>query len=182
MVYPSPIAGFMYTPESVDIIDPTVTIQSQAEGATGYIYYISDGYVVAGHPNFTHTFTSDVPQNYTVLQIVTNSFGCTDSITHAIIINPGYTFYIPNTFTPNGDGLNEVFKGVGIGITSYTIMIFDRWGEMIFQSNSLDQGWDGTFKGKGGNVVQEGVYVWKVQLRDEKNNEHDFDGTVSVIK
>ena len=61
-------------------------------------------------------------------------------------------------------------------------MIFDRWGEMIFQSNSLDQGWDGTFKGKGGNVVQEGVYVWKVQLRDEKNNEHDFDGTVSVIK
>jgi gliding motility-associated-like protein len=181
-VYPSPVAGFMYTPESVDIIDPTVTIENQAEGATGYIYYLSDGYVVAGHPNFTHTFTSDVPQNYTVLQIVTNSFGCRDSITHDIIINPGYTFYIPNTFTPNGDGLNEVFKGVGIGITSYTIMIFDRWGEMIFQSNSLDQGWDGTFKGKGGNVVQEGVYVWKVQLRDEKNNEHDFDGTVSVIK
>jgi gliding motility-associated-like protein len=117
-----------------------------------------------------------------VLQIVTNSFGCKDSITHDIIINPGYTFYIPNSFTPNGDGLNEVFKGVGIGITSYTIMIFDRWGELIFQSDNLDQGWDGTFKGKGGNVVQEGVYVWKVQLRDEKNNEHDFDGTVSVVK
>jgi gliding motility-associated-like protein len=181
-VYPKPIAGFIYTPESVDIIDPTVTIENQAEGATAYIYFISDGYVIAGHPDFTHTFTSDVPQNYTVLQIVTNSFGCKDSIKHDIIINPGYTFYIPNAFTPNRDGTNEVFKGIGIGIKSYTLMIFDRWGELIFQSDNLEQGWDGTFKGKGGEIVQEGVYVWKVQLRDEKNNEHDFDGTVSVIK
>ncbi len=181
-VYPNPVAGFIYTPEDVDIIDPTVTIENQAEGATAYIYFISDSYVVAGQPNFTHTFTSDVPQNYTVLQIVTNSFGCKDSVQHDIIINPGYTFYIPNAFTPNRDGTNEVFKGTGIGIKTYTLMIFDRWGELIFQSDNLEKGWDGTFKGKGGEIVQEGVYVWKVQLRDEKNNEHDFDGTVSVIK
>ncbi|HEX7415289.1 MAG TPA: PKD domain-containing protein [Bacteroidia bacterium] len=181
-VYPKPIAGFTYTPQDVDIIDPTVTIENQAEGATTYIYFISDGYVVAGHPTFTHHFVSDVPQNYTVLQAVANSYGCKDSIEHVIVINPGYTFYIPNAFTPNGDGTNEVFKGTGIGIKSYTIMIFDRWGELIFQSDNLEKGWDGTFKGKGGDVVQEGVYVWKIQLRDEKNNEHDFDGTVSVIK
>lgn len=181
-VYPSPIAGFTYTPGDIDIIDPTIMIENQAEGATAYMYYISDGYVVAGHPNFTHTFTSDAPQNYTALQIVTNSYGCKDSVEHVIIINPGYTFYIPNAFTPNRDGTNEVFKGTGIGIKTYTLMIFNRWGELIFQSDNLEQGWDGTFKGKGGEVVQEGVYVWKVQLKDEKNNEHDFDGTVSLIK
>ncbi|HKC67444.1 MAG TPA: PKD domain-containing protein, partial [Bacteroidia bacterium] len=181
-VWPKPIAGFNYTPKDVDVLDPTVSIINEAQGATNYLYFISDGYVIAGHPNFTHTFTTETPQNYTALQVVTNSYGCKDSIEETIIINPGYTFYIPNAFTPNKDGTNEMFKGIGIGIKAYTIMIFDRWGELIFQSDDLEKGWDGTFKGKGGEVVQEGVYVWKVQLRDEKNVEHDFDGTVSVIK
>ncbi len=181
-VYPKPVAGFAYTPNNVDVLDPTVTIVNEALGATNYLYFISDGYVVTGQPNFTHTFGSETPQNYTALQVVTNSFGCKDSVEHTIVINPGYTFYIPNAFTPNSDGTNETFKGIGIGIKNYTIMIFDRWGEVIFQSDDMEHGWDGTFKGKGGQVVQEGVYVWKVQLRDEKNNEHDLAGTVSVIK
>jgi gliding motility-associated-like protein len=181
-VWPKPVAGFDYTPKDVDILDPTVSIINEAQGATSYLYFISDGYVVAGHPNFTHTFPSENPQNYTAMQVVTNSYGCRDSIEHNIIINPGYTFYIPNAFTPNSDGKNETFKGIGIGIKTYTLMIFDRWGELIFQSDDLEKGWDGTFKGKGGEVVQEGVYVWKVLLRDERNKEHDFNGTVSVIK
>ena len=181
-VWPKPIAAFDYTPKDVDIIDPTVSIINGAQGATSYLYFISDGYVVSGHPSFTHTFSNETPQNYTALQVVTNSYGCKDSVEHTIIINPGYTFYIPNAFTPNKDGTNEMFKGIGIGIKTYTLMIFDRWGELIFQSDDLEKGWDGTFKGKGGEVVQEGVYVWKVQLKDERNNEHDFNGTVSVIK
>jgi len=181
-VYPKPIAGFTYTPENVDITQPLVTIVNKAQGATNYLYFISDGFVVTGQPTFSHEFTSDNAQSYTVLQVVTNSFGCRDSIEQVIKINPAYTFYIPNAFTPNGDGTNETFKGTGIGIKNYTIMIFDRWGELIFQSDDMEKGWDGTFKGKGGGKVQEGVYVWKVQLRDEANKEHDFDGTVSVIK
>ena len=181
-VYPKPIAGFTYTPENVDIAEPLVNFINEAQGATNYLYFISDGFVVAGHPSFSHEFTSETAQSYNVMQVVTNSFGCRDSIEHIIKINPGYTFYIPNAFTPNGDGTNETFKGTGIGIKNYTIMIFDRWGELIFQSDNMEKGWDGTFKGKGGDKVQEGVYVWKVQLRDEANKEHDFDGTVSVIK
>ncbi len=181
-VWPKPVAAFDYTPKDVDVLDPTVSIVNQAQGATSYLYFISDGYVVAGHPSFSHTFSSETPQNYTALQVVTNSYGCRDSVEHTIIINPGFTFYIPNAFTPNSDGTNEMFKGIGIGIKTYTLMIFDRWGELIFQSDDLEKGWDGTFKGKGGEVVQEGVYVWKVQLKDERNNEHDFNGTVSVIK
>src|SRR6201993_709947 len=164
-VWPKPVAAFDYTPKNVDVLDPTVSIINGAQGATSYLYFISDGYVISGHPSFTHIFSSETPQNYTALQIVTNSYGCRDSVEHTIIINPGYTFYIPNAFTPNSDGTNEVFKGIGIGIKTYTLMIFDRWGELIFQSDDLEKGWDGTFKGKGGDVVQEGVYVWKVQLR-----------------
>jgi gliding motility-associated-like protein len=181
-VYPKPVAGFTYTPGDADIIDPTVSIINRAEGANGYLYFISDGFAISGHPDFTHEFPNENGQSYTVLQVVTNSYGCRDSVEEIIKINPAYTFYIPNAFTPNGDGTNEVFKGTGIGIKSYTLMIFDRWGELIFQSDDIEQGWNGTFKDKGGQVVQEGVYVWKVQLRDEKNREHDFDGTVSVIK
>ncbi len=181
-VYPKPVAGFTYTPGNVDIAEPLVTFVNEAQGASNYLYFISDGFVVTGQASFSHEFTSNNAQIYTVLQVVTNSFGCKDSIEHDIKINPAYTFYIPNAFTPNSDGTNEVFKGTGIGIKNYTMMIFDRWGELIFQSDDLEKGWDGTFKGKGGEKVQEGVYVWKVQLRDETNKEHDFDGTVSVIK
>ena len=98
-----------------------------------------------------------------------------------IEIKPGFTFYIPNAFSPNSDGVNDVFKGTGIGIKTYTLMVYDRWGNLVFTSNDLETGWDGTFNG-GTKVSLEDVFVWKVELRDDYNKEHDYKGTVSLIK
>lgn len=67
------------------------------------------------------------------------------------------TFFCPNTFTPNGDGINEVFTPVGVGIVTYKLQIFNRWGELFFETDSMDQGWDGTLDN---TRVQQGVYVW----------------------
>jgi gliding motility-associated-like protein len=181
LVYPKPTADFYFTNTNLDVLDESTGIVSSAQGASNYIYFISDGTHIVGQANFQHTFTSENPQTYTVIQFVSNSFGCKDTIVKMIEVKPGFTFYIPNAFSPNGDGMNDVFKGTGIGIKTYTLMVYDRWGNLVFTSNDLEKGWDGTFNG-GDKVSLQDVFVWKVELHDENNKEHDYKGTVSLIK
>jgi gliding motility-associated-like protein len=181
LVYPKPTADFYFTNTDLDVIDAGTGVVSSAHGATNYVYFISDGTHIVGQANFQHTFTNENPQTYTVIQFVSNSFGCKDTIVKMIEVKSGFTFYIPNAFSPNGDGTNDVFKGTGIGIKTFTLMIYDRWGNLVFTSNDLERGWDGTFNG-GDKVSLQDVFVWKVELRDETNKEHDYKGTVSLIK
>jgi len=113
---------------------------------------------------------------------VTNQFGCSDDTSETVIVDPEFTFFIPNAFTPNGDGKNDFFFGTGIGITSYQIWIFDRWGNLIFTADDINHGWDGTVQGKSGQICQEDVYVWKVALTDVFDKKHKYIGHVSLIK
>ena len=69
--------------------------------------------------------------------------------------------FIPNTFTPNGDHKNDIFKIYGTGISSYHLWIYDRWGELLFESDQLFPSWDGTYKGQDLNT---GVYVYQVDI------------------
>jgi gliding motility-associated-like protein len=90
------------------------------------------------------------------------------------------TFYIPNTFTPNSDGMNEIFKPLATHIHDYKIDVFDRWGLLIFQSTDLDHGWDGTYKG---GKCQQDVYVYKVEYVDDpENRTHTKAGQVNLIR
>ncbi len=181
VVYPKPQAGFDFTNNNLDVLDAATGVVSTATGATGYVYFISDGTVVNGQPNFQHNFGNENPQAYTVVQVVTSSYGCKDTIIKTIDVKPGFTFYIPNAFSPNGDGMNDTFKGTGIGVKEYSLMIYDRWGNLVFISNDLETGWDGRFN-SGEEVSLQDVFVWKVNLRDESNKYHDYAGTVSLIK
>lgn len=180
VVHPKPQAGFDFTNPELDVLDPSTGVVSTATGASGYVYYVSDGTTVTGHANFEHVFGNQEPATYTVAQVVTSEHGCSDTTWRTIEVKEGFTFYIPNAFSPNGDGMNDVFKGTGIGIKDYVLLVFDRWGNLVFESNDLERGWDGTFKGE--EVVLEDVFVWKVNLRDERDKPHGFAGTVSLIK
>ena len=95
--------------------------------------------------------------------------------------NKPYTFYIPNAFTPNGDGVNDEFFGKGENIVNYDMWIFDRWGTMIFHGNDINVKWDGRINGAG-DIAQQDVYVWKVRLTDVFNKKHDYIGTVTLVK
>ena len=94
---------------------------------------------------------------------------------------PEFTFFIPNAFTPNGDGVNDYFYGSGVGIGSYDLWVFDRWGNMIFRSNDLNDQWDGKAN-YGAEEAQEDVYVWKVKLTDVFGKPHRYLGTVTIVK
>ncbi len=118
---------------------------------------------------------------YPVTLIASNNFGCQDSVTKLIKINPEFTFFAPNCFTPNDNGLNDKFlpKGMGWKESTFKLAIYDRWGEQIYSTNDVLAGWDGT---KGGEKVQDDVYVWKVHLKDIFNKEHNYVGHVSIVK
>ncbi len=92
-----------------------------------------------------------------------------------------FTFYIPNAFSPNGDGINDEFFGKGESIMEYDIWIFDRWGNLIFSGKDLNAKWDGRANG-GNEIAKQDVYVWKVRLTDVFLKKHDYLGTVTLVK
>jgi gliding motility-associated-like protein len=108
---------------------------------------------------------------------VYDAYGCTSSDYVTIYTYPA--IYVPNAFTPNTGGLNPVFKPVFIGYKEIEVFIFDRWGEEIYKWNTLDGGWDGTYKGK---KVQQDTYVYKLHAVDYRDNEVNKSGTVTVIR
>ncbi len=119
---------------------------------------------------------------YPVTLIETNIYGCTDTITKIVTVVEDFTLYVPNAFTPNGDGHNDIFqpKGMGFKPESYEMQIFDRWGNSIFRTNDVSKGWDGTVKG---STLKDDVYVYRIKcvtsnggIRKEKT------GHVTLIK
>jgi gliding motility-associated-like protein len=125
----------------------------------------------------------DVPARYAVWLTTENNYGCIDSTVQFIdvVIEPIY--YIPNVFTPDGDAFNNVFQPVftsGFDPYSYKLLIFNRWGELLFESNNAEIGWDGTY---GGKMVQDGVYLYKITFRDlYSDKRYDVQGHLSLLR
>lgn len=108
---------------------------------------------------------------------VEDTHGCLNYDTVNIFVNG--SIYIPNTFSPNGDGLNDIFKVKAEEILTFEINIFDRWGLLIFTSTDLDISWDGTYKGK---LVQQDAYIWKVKYSDYFEKRVELIGHVNILR
>jgi gliding motility-associated-like protein len=183
-VFAMPVAEFTSTPNPASVLDPTVTLINQSSSDVNYWdWTFGDGDTLNNTvtPNPIHTYPNVVSGSYDAILIVHNSDGCWDTISHPIVIGPEFTFYIPNAFTPNGDNVNDTFFGQGIGIVEYDIWIFDRWGNMIFHGDDLNDTWDGKAN-QGSEVAQQDVYVWKVKLKDVFGKKHSYLGTVTLVK
>jgi len=180
-VFDYPEANFVAAPQPTDLFNPEVIFLNTSTNYTSSIWdFAGMGSSTDTHPNFT--FPNDSAGNYMVTLIVTNSDGCTDTTEQVIIINGIYTLYVPNAFTPDGDGINDVFtpRSEGMSAENYEFYIFNRWGELIFQSTQLGQGWDGTENGIKSKVD---VYVWKIKSRSMfDDSRHENIGSVTLIR
>jgi gliding motility-associated-like protein len=180
-VFPKPIANYYVLPSNiVTELDPTVTIVSNSVGnITDYEWTISDRDTVYADSVFTHTFLKN--GTFNVLLIVTNNYGCIDSISGKIIVELTYTFYVPNAFNPLKcqDLDNCKFKVKSTNISSFDIKIFSRWGSMVYQSKNIEDGWDGKVKGK---FAEEGVYVYRIDYRDQLRRQHVLYGNVTLLR
>ncbi len=120
---------------------------------------------------------------YSVTLIASNTGGCIDTVTKLIVIRPEFTFYAPNCFTPNNNTLNDTFLPIGTGwdVSTFKMTVFDRWGELIYQTHDAAAGWDATHKNHT-EKVKEDVYIWKVELKDIFHKEHSYVGHVTILK
>lgn len=185
-VYGNPNAVFYLNPHELTEDQPKLSVLNLSTGKN--LMYEWD----LGEPespfnkskllNPSHLYSQ--PGNYTICLKVTDSLhGCVDSTCKDIVYKPQWTFYVPNAFTP-GDptvDLNNIFYAYGTNIQKFRMMIFDRWGTKIFESNDLEKGWDGRVQGKL-EVAQQDVYVWKIDLTDPFNKEHQYVGYVTLLK
>ena len=107
--------------------------------------------------------------------------GCIDSAMQQINIVPDVIVYIPNAFTPNGDGINDgfSFKGVGMQSEGFVFRIFDRWGQELFQTTDITVEWNGEFNGK---VCPEDVYIYSIIITDNYDKEKKYIGNISIVR
>jgi gliding motility-associated-like protein len=181
-VYANPVADFTFGPQPTTILYPEISFQDSSIGNI-VSWQWSFGDLAGSSSTLTNpVFTYPDSGNYQVTLIVTTSEGCTDVAYHLVEIRGDYAFYMPNAFTPNGDGLNDTFfpKGMGINFSTYELMVFDRWGNMLFQTRDWAKEWDGRVSGS--DIVLEDIYIWKVTLEDKYGKKHHYIGHVTVIK
>lgn len=180
-----PVADFYFTPEIVNLTDPVVTFMDASGGIiSSWHWDFGDQYAGGSdtsalqNPNYSYSDTGV----YCITLVIKNPSGlCADSITKCLKVEAPSTFYVPNTFTPNHDGKNELFMAYGTYIREFQMYVFDRWGNMIFESNDLYKGWNGAVDNNG-PIVQEDVYVWKVKLVDTNDKPYTYVGHVNLIK
>jgi gliding motility-associated-like protein len=163
-VYPEPQAGFNVNPNVLTTAQPMANIIDESSGAISWFYSLGDG-DTSYQRNLTHNYYE--PGDYTLSQRVVNQFGCVDVATYQLKVEPIITFYLPNAFTPDGDGNNEIFKCYGLNIVEFRMEIYTRWGELVFESNDIDLGWNGKkFNEKDRVMSQQDVYAVVVYVRD----------------
>lgn len=177
-VNPTPVAEFSLFPSVTTITEPMVIIEDLSKNATECKYII-------GSIDTVFTFDRDYifpdTGSYNVTQVLRNQFGCMDSITKIVRIDLGYKVYIPTAFSPNNDGINDRFRIYGEDIFECEIMIFNRWGQLLYTSYDMENGWDGTIRTNNNSVVG-GTYVYSISLKDKLGNKFDYDGTVTLLK
>lgn len=158
-VRPTPQAGFSLTPDYTDICNSTIAFIDESIGANQWFYFYDDS---------TATSSGEASPNYTYLtdgghypmQIVTNQYGCKDTSMNYLFIEP-FTLYAPNTFTPDGNQFNNQFVPIAyLPVVSWKMQIFSRWGNLVYETTDLYEGWDGTEP--DGKMAQDGTYIWKV--------------------
>lgn len=184
--YPIPVADFNFAP-LFPIVNSDATVHFTDASYNGNIaswnwYFMNTAThtSILQNPEFTYT---EVGQ-YQVVLVVKSDKGCSDTIIKSVIVGEDYGIYVPNAFTPNGDGLNDIFLPKGFGIKKYELEIFDRWGERIYVSKEIENGWDGKVH-KGidyGKICQEGVYSWQIKLTNVQGQSKTLTGHITLIK
>lgn len=161
-VYEKPIADFIYSPiNDVDLLNPKIEFQNASSGNySGSYWNFGDG-ITTSVTNPTHSYYDVNYFNVTLL--VSNNHGCRDSVTKQIQIKDIPTLFVPNTFTPlNADGLNDIFTVKGINFNEFNMLIFNRWGEKIYETNDPSLGWDGKYKGQD---CKADTYIYKISYK-----------------
>jgi gliding motility-associated-like protein len=182
-VFPNPVAAFIVNPNPLTEFENTANFVNLSTNTNDQFWDF--GHLGATSSAFSpsYTYPVDRPDFFYVWLYVSNEFGCVDSTSQQVIVVLEPTYYVPNTFTPDGDKFNNIFLPVftsGFDPYDYKLLIFNRWGEVLFESNNASVGWDGTY---GGQMMQDGVYIYQIEFKEEfTDNRHVLRGHVNLLR
>ena len=175
MIDKKPLVDFSFSPERTSVLDPNIKFTNLTTGGSQYAWTFDRNSIpsVSTEEHPFVSFLSEQGDTFNICLEATNGACKADTCKDVIILN-NVSVYVPNSFTPNGDGLNDVFYPNGKfhnnpeGLDKFEFIVFNRWGEQVFRSTTPYKGWDGTFNGNG-EFVQTDVYVWKLKVWDMAN-------------
>lgn len=182
-VYPDPVAAFsILTPMPTTMQEANIGFDNQSLGGDTCHWDFGDGNIMTDLNCGDVVNMYDDTGTYYVQLIVVNQYGCADTTEQAVVIVPEATIYVPNTFTPNGDGKNDIFFAYGEYVEDFHMYVFDRWGNLIFESTDILRGWDGRVQGHP-NVCQIDTYVWRITYTELYTGfYHRMIGHVNLIR
>jgi gliding motility-associated-like protein len=181
----NPIADFNASNYVVSNFDTQILFSNESNYAVSYIWTFGDETPSTTVENPIHIFPSKEPGQYVVTLKAYNQFGCMDSIQRVIEVYEELIYYVPNTFTPDNDEYNPTFQPVftaGFNPFDYSLLIFDRWGVLVFESHNAEIGWAGLY-GVDGELCQDGTYTWKIEFKTNRSDERKIlVGHVNLIR
>lgn len=183
-VIPYPVAGFNHIPINPTYLEPEVDFVNHSSNADTYFWTFSNGYGTSSEEHPTVSFEGTDPgTQLEACLVASNYLGCADTVCREFILHDNFALYVPNTFTPDGDTYNAIFLPIfpsGYPVNDYELLIFNRWGELIFESHDPRVGWNGFY---GGQLMQIGTYTWKISVQDGNTNRtHELVGHVNLLK
>ena len=178
-----PIASFV--PSSNSFTEPSQLLEftNTSSGANSYSWDFGDG-GTSTDENTEHNFTANL-NGHVITLTAYSQFLCANVDSVQILFNNGLVYYIPNTFTPNGDEFNQTFKPIfsnSIDPYNYSFYIYNRWGHVIFETHNIERGWDGLF-GDDGIPVPQGTYNYKIIVKFSETDERkEFFGHINLVR
>jgi gliding motility-associated-like protein len=180
----APIAGFTINPFELTAVNPVANFFNLSNGQNFYLWTIDED-TVSTQSSFSYNFPEDVSAEYEVcLEATSTDAGCTSQICKDIEVTGAMSVYLPNSFTPNGDGLNDEFGPVTNNVDRlfFTFRVFDRWGQIIFETNNPNEWWDGTVR-REDRTVRPGHYVYQILTRDVFHRQvREYTGEFHLIR
>jgi gliding motility-associated-like protein len=179
-----PVSTFSWSPIAPNVGNTTVQFLNYSLGGVNYDWTIMDMYYLNA-PEPVFTFPNEGPGEYDVCLLVTNADGCTDLSCGTVVVNDQFNIFVPNCFTPNTDGRNELFKPSIRGeslIQTYEFKIFNRWGDVLFETHDINDGWYGEVDG-GEYYAIDAVYSWLIKILPN-NGQEPFEqtGHVTIVR
>ncbi|MBN2778131.1 MAG: gliding motility-associated C-terminal domain-containing protein [Bacteroidales bacterium] len=193
-VYQGPKALFEINPEVLSMLNPEAEFINHSVDADSYYWFFGDG-DSSLFVNPRHQYPSI--GEYEVILVAATERNCKDTTSRMLVVQNEFAFYVPTSFTPNGDGMNDCFRPCGNGIdkNTYKMVVYDRWGNLVYDTERFDPdaycdacsegAWDGTDNGsriKGDEILPNGLYHWYCEFHDWNGTLYQEQGTVTLIR
>ncbi|MGY8988748.1 MAG: PKD domain-containing protein, partial [Flavobacteriales bacterium] len=176
----NPIASFDMTDNRVSLLNSEFTfLNTSSDESLFFEWDFDNGIINSTDSEIAVSFEES--GTYDVLLYIENDFGCYDEIIHSVQVDDVFSVFVPTAFTPNGDGLNDVFLAKGSGISNFEMKIYDRWGELVYVSENIEFGWDGKVN-HSSDVMENGTYMYHVYVTDYNEKPWVYNGELNLMK